>query len=1233
MWLGVLIGLVAGAAFGSLSAALTFAVIGGAVGALMSREMDAASRRATGADGVPPDDLPRDDLPSDLRSALRALQEQMRLANRRIDLLETRLREAGIVPEAAAQPQAAPDVAISARAASEERAPAAAVVDKDKSPEQAPPAAARTEPRPAVSPAQERPASAAGASAAVSDSRPARRPAETSAAYRSAEPETPQAPEIPAWLSEFVARWITGGNPIVKVGVLILFLGLAFLLRYVAEHTVVPIEYRYAGVAAAGIGLLLLGWRLRNKEDSYGLILQGAGVGVLYLTTLAGMKLHPLIPAEAGFAILIGVAVFAVLLALLQDSLAMAAAAALGGFAAPVLASTGSENHVAFFSYLTLLNLGVVAIAWFKTWRTLNLIGFVCTFFLAVGWGEQYYQPPLFNIAEPFLLLFFVLYVLIAFLFARRTLAEAEIPAPSGDVSFEDHVLQAAPQVSYVDGSLVFGAPLATFSMQYLIVRSFENGPAFSALGFGLAYIFLAYALFRRTGLPYALLSETMIALAVIFGSLAVPLGLEGKWTSAAWAVEAAGVYWVGIRQQRVHARMFALLLLLGSTTYFVLDLAPGSGAAVLDGSWLGSVMLALSTWWFYRLVWAAPAGSLHAFEHRLRPWLAAGGCLFVALTPFLLWPMNWASTLLAILGAAAVFAARPLKERGLIGWGCAYQVLAGGLYLTTVHPAYDGAALADSWRGMLTAGMIGVSLLAAAWASLQRSEAEEQEQEEGVRWLLALVLLGGLSFVNMALLFVLPWRFAAMIWPMTGLVTLWWALRARQHAALAFALGLQLIAGAVSLGSRLSLFDGPPGLSDARAFLHSGFWSPALIALAAFAAARLLHRREGERSSIALGWGALSWSAVWWSFAWTAEFDRLLPPMTAVSCLVGVTVVTAGLWRTLAQRLDWRQLGQATLAYLPALAILFSYQMDHPLAQWGALLWPAALAMHVVLLRDQKDWLTPELHSAVHVAGAWLFVAIATLETHFQLESWSAGQGAWSTLGWLIVPLAYLWAVSSEPLRGKWPLCEFRDAYAVTAAAPIAAFALGWAWLSALMEGSPAPLPYLPVLNPLEVGQIAVLMGIALWWRSLEQPVFRENNAVLAAGLGATAFMVISNMVLRACHQWGDIPWNTEALLNSMVVQTSLSIVWGVIAIGLMLFGHGKGVRWVWITGAALVAGVVGKLFFVELAAHGSLERIVSFIVVGLLLLLVGYFAPLPPRQDAEPGEDLEQPTASEAP
>ena len=102
----------------------------------------------------------------------------------------------------------------------------------------------------------------------------------------------------------------------------------------------------------------------------------------------------------------------------------------------------------------------------------------------------------------------------------------------------------------------------------------------------------------------------------------------------------------------------------------------------------------------------------------------------------------------------------------------------------------------------------------------------------------------------------------------------------------------------------------------------------------------------------------------------------------------------------------------------------------------------------------------------------------------------------------------------------------------------------------------------------------------------------------------------------MRTAHHWGGVPWQTSALFDSMLVQAGLSIVWTLIALALMLFGHLRVRRELWLLGAALIALVVAKLFFVELGNRGGLERIVSFIGVGVLLLVVGYFAPLPPRK-----------------
>src|SRR5690606_14737555 len=105
-----------------------------------------------------------------------------------------------------------------------------------------------------------------------------------------------QSHRITASLGRSVLAWFRGGNAIVRIGVLILFLGVAFLLRYAAEHALLPVELRIAGVAAGGVVLAGLGWRLRERRRGYGLTLQGAGVGILYLTIFAAFRLYGLVP-------------------------------------------------------------------------------------------------------------------------------------------------------------------------------------------------------------------------------------------------------------------------------------------------------------------------------------------------------------------------------------------------------------------------------------------------------------------------------------------------------------------------------------------------------------------------------------------------------------------------------------------------------------------------------------------------------------------------------------------------------------------------------------------------------------------------------------------------------------------------------------------------------------------------------------------------------------------------
>lgn len=111
-------------------------------------------------------------------------------------------------------------------------------------------------------------------------------------------PASPRAhaPKEPA-LNAAIRSFFTGGNTLVRVGVIVLFFDVAFLLRYMAEHSHIPIEVRLTGVALASIALIILGWRLRRTRGGYALALQGGGVGILYLIVFAALRLYSILPA------------------------------------------------------------------------------------------------------------------------------------------------------------------------------------------------------------------------------------------------------------------------------------------------------------------------------------------------------------------------------------------------------------------------------------------------------------------------------------------------------------------------------------------------------------------------------------------------------------------------------------------------------------------------------------------------------------------------------------------------------------------------------------------------------------------------------------------------------------------------------------------------------------------------------------------------------------------------
>ena len=496
--------------------------------------------------------------------------------------------------------------------------------------------------------------------------------AASAAARQARRPQSPPPPDVVAKAFDWIRGWFTEGNVPVKIGMLVLFFGVASLLKYASDQgwVRVPIELRLAAIAAAAIAGLVFAWRQRETRRSFSLSVQGGAIGVLMLVTFAAYKLYDVIPAGAAFAITIALVAGIGVLAVLQNALALAVFGILAGFLAPIWLSTGSGNHVALFGYYAVLNLGIFGIAWNRPWRLLNLLGFVFTFGIGTVWGVLDYQPAKFATTEPFLLLFFALYLLIPIFYAHRR--------SEGGHEGNAHAL--------VDGTLVFGTPLVAFALQAGLLQGERMPLALSALGAAAIYALLAAALRRRE--QFASLVDTYAVLAVGFSTLSVPLALSARATASVFALEGAALVWLGVRQDRRLPQIAGLLLQLAAAAAYMAGIGGiGSGFSqnglldtvantpIANPAFMGALLIALAgfaTAWTYRnehdggLVglltlwafgWWSFAGAQEIVDHIAYPDRVDALFAFVAFTGWLAAELRRRESGMTVLGGIAAAA------------------------------------------------------------------------------------------------------------------------------------------------------------------------------------------------------------------------------------------------------------------------------------------------------------------------------------------------------------------------------------------------------------------------------------------------------------------------------------------------------------------------------------------------------------------------------------------------
>jgi uncharacterized membrane protein len=341
-----------------------------------------------------------------------------------------------------------------------------------------------------------------------------------------------------------------------RIGIIAMLIGVSYFLKYAFANNWIGPGGRVAIGLVAGIGLILWSERFRNQgHKPFSYSLKAIGIGTLYLSLWGAFQVYHLIPAAAAFVAMMIVTAATIALALTQDAELLASFAVAGGFATPILLSTGQNHEVVLFAYVCLLDFAILAMTAAKPWRRLLWGSFAGTILLYAGWYGAYYTDAQRGLT-----------VLFAALFAA--------------------IFAAIPIVARHDRSTRFGGfsvtltllPLLNAAAFFLALYNMYQQETVTltwyALGLAAIYLGISNGVTRRfPGKDTKFISLLHVSIAIAFLTIAIPLKLNAEWITIGWLIESAALLWMSIQVKADFLRyLAAAALTLGIFRLLVVD-------------------------------------------------------------------------------------------------------------------------------------------------------------------------------------------------------------------------------------------------------------------------------------------------------------------------------------------------------------------------------------------------------------------------------------------------------------------------------------------------------------------------------------------------------------------------------------------------------------------------------------------------------------------------------------
>jgi len=316
-----------------------------------------------------------------------------------------------------------------------------------------------------------------------------------------------------------------GENLINKIGILILVIGVAIGVKYAINNNIITPTARIVLGYVVGFSLLGLAYKLKEKYHAFSAVLLSGAMAILYFITYIAFSFYSLFPQGIAFALMVLFTVFTVIAALNYKEQIIAILGLVGAYAVPFLLSTGSGNVLVLFSYMVLVNIGILYIAFKQDWKKLYYLAYVFTWLIFISWfTTKYSEVSHFKLALSFAFIFYALFYAI----------------------FLSYKLIKKEKYEKLDIIMLLSNSFVFFGIGYVLLE--PNHSAY--LGF--FTVFNALINFGVTRLIYTKklgdksLFYLLIGLTLVFVTAAVPIQLKGNWITLVWLAEAAMLFWVG---------------------------------------------------------------------------------------------------------------------------------------------------------------------------------------------------------------------------------------------------------------------------------------------------------------------------------------------------------------------------------------------------------------------------------------------------------------------------------------------------------------------------------------------------------------------------------------------------------------------------------------------------------------------------------------------------------------